>query len=176
KQSDEAAAAFTQALSLNARFYLPRLNLALLRHRQGLDDEAIQLFNRLLQDQPTLSAARVTYAEALIATQQWDEAEQQLREALKDTKLERADRSNAHLELGMKLHRDTRYEAAAAELEKALALNPQSALARLYLGAALLQLQKLPEAERELSKAYELGGKSAGTAQLLLGQLYYNQQ
>jgi tetratricopeptide (TPR) repeat protein len=173
---DEAAAAFTHALSLNTRFHLPRLNLAQARARQGRYDEAIKLFNQLLKDQPALSAARVVYAEALSATQQWDEAEQQLREALKDAKLDHANRANAHLKLGLKLNRDARYEAAAVELEKATALDPESAMARLYLGAALLQLKKLPEAERELLKAYELGGRSVGTAQLLLGQLYYNQQ
>ena len=173
---DEAAGAFTQAVSLNARFHLPRLNLALVRHRQGNFNEAVRLFSQLLKDHPTLSAARVTYADALGATQQWDEAEQQLREALKDANLDRADRANAHLKLGLKLNRDERFAAAAAELEKAIALSPNSAMTRLYLGAALLQLKKLPDAERELLKAYELGGKSVATAQLLLGQLYYNQQ
>lgn len=173
---DEAAAAFTQAVSLNARFHLPRLNLALLRNRQGRYDEAIKLFSQLLKDQPALSAARLAYAEALGATQQWDEAEQQLRAALKDANLERTERANAHLKLGLKLNRDARYAAAATELEKAVTLSPASASARLYWGAALLQLQKMAEAERELLKAYELGGKAVGTAHFLLGQLYYNQQ
>jgi tetratricopeptide (TPR) repeat protein len=173
---EDAAAAFTHALSLNPRFHLARLNLAHLRVRQARYDEAVKLFHQSLQEQPTLSAARITYAEALSATQQWDEAEQQLREALKDAKLERADRANAHLKLSLKLNRDARYEAAAVELEKAVALTPESAMARLYLGATLLQLKKLPEAERELLKAYELGRKAVGTAQFMLGQLYYNQQ
>jgi len=173
---DEAAGAFTQAVSLNARFHLPRLNLALLRMRQGNASEAVTLFNQLLAEHPALSSARISYAEALSATQQWDEAEQQLREALKDTNLERADRANAHFKLGLKLNRDERYAAAAAELEKALALSPGSASARLYLGAAYMQLKKAPEAERELLKAYELGGKAVGSAQFLLGQLYHGQQ
>ncbi len=173
---DEAGAAFTQAVSLNARFHLPRLNLALVRQRQGRHDEAIKLFGQLLKDQPALSAARVAYAESLSATQQWDEAEHQLREALKDDGLDRADRANAHLKLGLKLNRDARYQAAVAELEKSLAISPDLAGAHLYLGAALVQLKKTEEAERELLKAYELGGKAVATAQFLLGQLYYGQQ
>ena len=173
---DEAAAAFTQAISLNARFHLPQLNLALLRHRQGSYGEAIALFTQLLIEHPLLSAARIAYAESLGATQQWDEAEQQLREALKDSALDRADRANAHLRLGLKLNRDARYQAAADELEKAVSLGPDSAFAHLYLGATLAQLKKMAEAERELLKAYELSGKAVATAQLLLGQLYYNQQ
>ena len=116
------------------------------------------------------------FLKSLSATQQWDEAEQQLREALKDSNLDRADRASAHLKLGLKLNRDARYQAAADELEKAIALSPDSAFAHLYLGAALAQLKKMADAERELLKAYELGGKAVATAQLLLGQLYYNQQ
>jgi TolA-binding protein len=37
-------------------------------------------------------------------------------------------------------------------------------------------LQKLTEAERALLRAYELAGPRVGTAQLLLGQLYYQQR
>jgi tetratricopeptide (TPR) repeat protein len=173
---DEAAAAFTQAISLNARYHFPRLNLALVRQQQGNLSEALKLFNQLVKDYPKLVAARLPYADVLSAAQQWDEAAVQLREALKDASLERAERANAHLKLGMILNREDRYAAAAAELEKSIALQPDSAPARLYLGAALVQLKKSAEAERELLKAYELGGKRVGTAQLLLGQLYYNQQ
>jgi tetratricopeptide (TPR) repeat protein len=43
------------------------------------------------------------------------------------------------------------------------------------LGGALLQLKQLAAAERELKKAYELGGDSAGAAQLLLGETYHLQ-
>ncbi len=173
---DDAAAAFTQAVSLNARFHLPLLNLALIRYRQGNFGETIILFSRLLDDQPALSAERVKYAEALIAAGQLDEAEQQLREALRDTKLDRADRTNALMRLGLKLGRDERYSAAVAELEKAVALSPDLAAARLYLGAVLGQWNKVSDAERELLKAYQLGGKTVATAQLLLGQIYYSQQ
>jgi len=173
---DEAAAAFRQAVSLNARFYPPQLNLALLRHRQGRDDEAIALFNRLLTDFPTLSAVRITYAEALGATQQWDEAEQQLREALKDPSLGGIERANAYLRLGLKLNRDARYQSAAAEFQKTITLTPNSAAAHLYLGSALVQLKKPEDAERELVKAYDLGGKNVAAAQLMLGQIYHDQQ
>jgi tetratricopeptide (TPR) repeat protein len=173
---DEAAAAFRQAVSLNARFYPPQLNLALLCHRQGRYDEAIAVFDHLLKDHPTLSAVRITYADSLGATQQWDEAEQQLREALKDPSLGGVERASAHLRLGMKLNRDARYQSAAAEFQQTIALSPNSATAHLYLGSALVQLKKSEDAERELLKAYELGGKNVAVAQLMLGQLYYDQQ
>jgi tetratricopeptide (TPR) repeat protein len=173
---DEAAGAFTQAVSLNSRFHLPLLNLALVRYRQRNYNEAITHFSHLLNDQPSLSSARITYAEVLSAAQQWDEAEVQLREALKDTSLGGNDRANAYLKLGVKLNRDERYTAAAAEFEKVVKLSPDTAIAHLYLGVTFVQLSKNAEAERELSTAYQLGGKSVATSQLLLGQLYHKQQ
>ncbi len=173
---EDAAAAFTQAISLGARFHLPLLNLASLRYRQGNFGETVILLSRLLEERPELSAERVKYGEALMVSGQLDEAEQQLREALKDTKLDLADRTIAHVRLGQKLSRDERYSAAAVELEKAIAISPSSAPARFYLGLNWLLLNKHSDAERELLKAYELGGKSVGQAQLLLGQIYSSQQ
>lgn len=62
------------------------------------------------------------------------------------------------------------------QLENAIALDAAAANAHLQLGAALIQLHQLTRAERELLRAYESAGKSAGGAQLLLGQIYYTQQ
>jgi tetratricopeptide (TPR) repeat protein len=173
---DLAAAALTQALSLNPAAHTARQRLALLWQQQGRFDQSLQLFSQLLQDQPTLSALRLNYAEALSATNQWDEAETQLRLALQDPQLDAQTRANAHIKLGIKLNRDGRPQAVAVEFAKAVELNPDGALMRLYLGAAYMQINKLAEAERELLKGYELGGKSVSNAQLLLGQVYVKQQ
>ncbi|HMV85535.1 MAG TPA: tetratricopeptide repeat protein [Blastocatellia bacterium] len=172
----EAATAFTQAVSLNSGFHSPLLNLAQLSLRRQDFNEAVRRFDQLLTEHPTLSAARIAYADALSATQQWDEAETQLREALKDSTLGGADRAIAHLKLGGKLNRDERYKSAAVEFEKAVKLSPESAAARLFWGTALMQLNQSPDAERELLKAYQLGGKNAASAQLQLGELYRKQQ
>lgn len=173
---DEAAATFTQALSLNPKFHLLRLNLGIVRTRQRRYTEAVEVLSALVKEQPSLSAARVWLTEGLIASKQWDEAGQQIREALKDQTLEVRLQAEAHVKLGVLLNQAERYEAAAAALEKAMKLDPTSAFAQLYLGAAYLQLKKLPEAEQHLLQAYALGGARVGSAQLLLGQLYYNQQ
>jgi Flp pilus assembly protein TadD len=172
----EAAATFNQAITLNPRFYFPRLNLAVVRNHQGDYPEAISILSRLLKEQPALSQARVPYAEALSGVQKWKEAAEQLREALQDKTLSPTLQAEAHLKLGLIFNREENYEAATRELEQALRLQPDSANARLYRGAALLQLKQLAEAERELLKAYELAGDRVATAQLLLGQIYYNQQ
>lgn len=173
---DEAAAAFTQAVSLNSRFHLPRLNLGLVRNRQGNYGEAVRVLNALVKDEPSLGQARILLAEGLIVSKQWDEAEQQLRTGLKDEKLERSVRADAQIKLGRVLVGQDHYGAAAVEIEKAAELEPESASVQLYLGAAYVQLNKLKEAEPALLKAYALGGKRVATAQVLLGQLYYNQQ
>ena len=67
-------------------------------------------------------------------------------------------------------------ERSVAELEKASKIDPGAANVHLLLGGALMQLKRLPEAERELLRAYELGGTGVGNAQLLLGQLYLTEQ
>lgn len=103
-------------------------------------------------------------------------AMEQLRLALADKNLESSDRADAHLRLGLLLNREERYSAAAPELEKAIAINPEDAHAHLYLGGALFNLKRTAEAEVALQKAYELGGSSVAGAQLLLGQLYFLQQ
>jgi tetratricopeptide (TPR) repeat protein len=172
----EAAATFNQAITLNARFYFPRLNLAVVRNHQGDYQEAVNIFSKLLKEQPSLSQARVPYAEALSGLQKWDDAAAQLREALQDKNLTLPLQAEAHLKLGVLLNQQERYEAAVKELEQAITLQPDSASAHLYLGAAWLQLKKLTEAERALVKAYELAGNRVGTAQLLLGQIYHAQQ
>jgi TolA-binding protein len=46
----------------------------------------------------------------------------------------------------------------------------------MLLGGALMQLQQGERAERELLRAYELGGASVAGAQLLLGHLYVSQK
>jgi tetratricopeptide (TPR) repeat protein len=111
-------------------------------------------------------------AEALLVSRQTDAAMEQFRLAVADKNLESSVRANAHLSLGFLLNREERYAAAAAELEKAIELNPKAALAHMYLGGALFNLKRLAEAEVALKKAYELGGSGVAGAQLLLGQLY----
>src|SRR5262249_14714947 len=173
---DEAVSTFTQAISLNPRFYFARLNLGVAYNRQKRFDESIRVLDNLVKDQPALSIARIQLAEALLVSQQMDAAMEQLRLALADKNLESSARADAHLSLGFLLNREERYAAAAPELEKSIAINPNVARAHMYLGGALFNLKRLAEAEVALRKAYELGGSSMAGAQLFLGQLYYQQK
>jgi tetratricopeptide (TPR) repeat protein len=78
--------------------------------------------------------------------------------------------------LGVLLNRAGRFREAASELENVVTRDPTIVNAHLQLGGALMQLQRLDRAESELLRAYELGGSSAGAAQLLLGHVYYQQR
>jgi Flp pilus assembly protein TadD len=72
--------------------------------------------------------------------------------------------------------RQDRFEEAAAELKKAVTINDTAANAHLLLGATLLQLNHLDDAEKSLLRSYDLAGAGAGSAQMFLGQLYLMQQ
>jgi Flp pilus assembly protein TadD len=74
------------------------------------------------------------------------------------------------------LNRQDRFDEAAAELKKAVTINDTAANAHLLLGATLLQLNRLDDAEKSLLRSYDLAGAGAGTAQMFLGQLYLMQQ
>ena len=87
-----------------------------------------------------------------------------------------AARVDLHFKLGVILNRQDRFDEAAVELKKAVTINDTAANAQLLLGATLLQLNRLNEAEKSLLRAYEVAGPGAGNAQMFLGQLYLMQQ
>jgi tetratricopeptide (TPR) repeat protein len=73
---------------------------------------------------------------------------------------------------GLILLQQKKYADAEAELKLALAKNEASALAHEYRGRALIGLQNLDDAEKELRRAIELGGDLAANAHRYLGALY----
>jgi tetratricopeptide (TPR) repeat protein len=173
---DEAAETLRRAAQINRRFYFPRLNLGVVLGRQGKYAEAVEVLGKLHGERPDFPGLVPTYADALVAAGQAARAKKVLADALVGGGLERAARVEAHYKLGMILSREEEYAAAAAELEKAVRLDPDAANVRLLLGGALLELKRPADAERELLRAYELAGAGVGNAQLLLGQLYLSQQ
>lgn len=173
---NEAADALRKASKIDKRFQISRLNLGIVLNRQGKYAEAIETLSSLHKENPTLNGLRLALADALIGHQRLSAATDVLRLALTDPKLDQSAQMEAHYKLGVVLSREEHYAAAAVELEKAIGLDPKAANAHLLLGGALLQLQRYPEAERELLLAYELAGPAMANAQLLLGQVYLGQQ
>ena len=170
---DEAAETLERSAAIAPRVYYPRLNLAIIRTRQSKYKQAIELLEQLHKENAKLSEVRVALGDALMAVGRLDDAEPHLRAALSDSKMDLEAQGDAHYKLGLLLNRKEHFQEAAQQLTAAAKILPNSARIHLQLGGALLQLERLNEAERELVAAYQLGGREMGGAQFLLGQVYF---
>jgi tetratricopeptide (TPR) repeat protein len=173
---DEAAKAFEQAIAIAPHIYYPHLNLAVIKTRQGKYKEAVEILEKIQKEHPRLSAIRTALADALMALNRLDEAEVHLRAALEEKSMLPHIKGNIYYQLGLLHNRQRKYEEAAQELESALKALPNAPRIHLQLGAALVELNRLDEAESKLRTAYKLGGAQLGGAQLLLGNLYFMQK
>lgn len=151
---------------------LALLNLALVRNRQNRFDDAIELLKRLRLQNPSDSRVLVHLADALSGQGRLDEAEHCLQEALKAGGLSQAEKGRIHRRRGQILSGRQLYPAAVKELSKAVKMLPEDPQARLELGAAAYRAGMLSIAERELQRAYRIGGAEVAVSQLLLGQIY----
>jgi len=170
----EAVTTFRQAIRLDESFVYSRLNLGIALIRLRKHGEAADLLSRLYQE-TSLPLARLPLAEALSETSRFAEAEKILRIVCDDANAAESIHAEARFRLGAIFNKQNRFEDAIPEFEEAVKLEPDMVMAHVQLGGALLQLKRLAEAERELKKAYQLGGTSAGAAQLLLGETYHLQ-
>jgi Flp pilus assembly protein TadD len=172
---DEAAATFRQAIEINKRFFHPRLNLGLVLTEQHKYKEALDILAPLYDENHGTLEVRLAYARALEGAGQLADAEKIYRSTLESKNLPPATQADMHFCLGVILNRQRKFGDAVTELQKGIAIN-DAANSHLQLGAALMLLEQPNAAEHELLRAYELGGQSAGAAQLLLGNIYYAQQ
>lgn len=170
----EAVATFRQAIKINESFVYPRLNLGVALSRMGKHGEAAEVLGRLYQE-TSLPLARLPLAEAFTETGHFSDAEKILRIVCDDANAADSIHAEARFRLGAVFNKQNRFAEAVPQFEEALKLQPNMVMAHVQLGGALLQLKRAAEAERELKKAYELGGVSAGAAQLLLGETYHLQ-
>jgi tetratricopeptide (TPR) repeat protein len=172
---DESAATLRQAIRISNRFFYSRMNLGIVLNRQGKYNEAVEVLGQLYSENRGMLEVRLAYVKALEGAGKLLDAEKLYRSTLEATSISPDARADLQFYLGVVLNREGKYAEAVVELEKALALD-EAANSHLQLGGALMQLQDLARAERELLRAYELGGRAAGAAQLLLGNIYYGQQ
>lgn len=170
---DEAANSFRQAIRIDDTNHLPRLNLGIVLNRQQKYKESAEVLSKIRRNDPTMAAARALLVESLIGSQNWVEAEKELKNALvmKDD-----DEVDIKIKLGMVLIRQAKFDAAIPPLREAVKAEPDSALAHFNLGAALLESGALDEAESALRRAYEIKGASIPGAQLILGQVYFKKK
>lgn len=173
---DEAADNFRSAIKVNSRFAYARLNLGITLNRQGKHAEAARLLGALYKENPVLPGVRANFADALYDANRLADARKMLSTALEDVTLARTEKAELHYKLGRVLSREVKTAEAVKELQQTIELEPMAVNAHLLLGGDLMQLKRAVEAERSLRRAYQLGGASAGHAQLLLGQLYFGQK
>ena len=171
---DEAVVSFRKATEINQRFFYPRMNLGLVLNRQGKFKEAIEVLTPLYNENPSMLEVRLAYANALTGAGDVVAAEKIYLPILQLKDLPPGTQAIVHYKLGFGLVRQRKFTEAVTALDKAIALQPNSANAHMHLGGALMQLQQNERAERELLRAYELGGASVAGSQLLLGHLYYS--
>lgn len=172
----EAAELFAQAVKFDGNFYLARLNLGVVLHRQGHDKEAVPILALLYEKDRSMKGVALSYADALLGVAELAKAEQVLRGALNESTNDNPAQVDLNFKLGVILNRQDRFDEAAVALRKAVTISDTAANAHLLLGATLLQLNRLDEAEKSLLRAYEVAGPGAGSAQMFLGQLYLMQQ
>ena len=173
---DEAADRLRSAVDIGKRLFHPRMNLGIVLNRQRKYQEAIAVLDPLYHEYHTVVEVNLAYAEALDGAKQFTDAENVYRAVMAAHKIEEKIYNLVEFKLGVLLNRAGRFREAASELENVVTRDPTIVNAHLQLGGALMQLQRLDRAESELLRAYQLGGSSAGAAQLLLGHVYYQQR
>lgn len=173
---DEAAERLRGAVGINKRLFHPRMNLGIVLNRGRKYQEAIEVLAPLYHEYHGVVEVNLAYAAALDGAGKFSDAENVYRAVMAAHKIEEEIYNLVEFKLGVSLNRAGRFREAAAELENVVARDPSIVNAHLQLGGALMQLQRMDQAESALLRAYELGGPSAGAAQLLLGHLYYQQR
>ncbi len=136
----------------------------------------MEILGPLYEENHAIVEVRLAYANALSGAGEVSQAEKIFRSLLESKELAPTAKAGLHFKLGVGLNRQGKFVEAVTELEKAVALNPEAPNPHLQLGGALLQVQVLDRAERELLRAYQLSGNSSPGAQLLLGHVYYAQK
>lgn len=169
----EAEATLRQAVKLNDKVYLPQLNLAVVLNRQNNYKEAAEILLKLGRRYPDLTKIHSPLVEALIGSQDWAGAEAEIKKALAVTG---SDQVDLKIKMGMVEIRQGKFDDAVAVLREAVKAEPDNALGQFNLGVALFQTGNLDEAERALSRAYELKGSEMAGAQLMLGQVHFQKK
>ncbi len=170
---DLAVEALQQAIKINNKIYLPQLNLGIVYNKQGKYKEAADLLTKVQDANPDLWKVHAPLIEALIGAQMWQAAEEAIKRALIRKE---ADAVDLKTKLGLARIKQGHFAAAIPPLREAIKEEADHALAQFNLGVALMQTGSLKEAEAALLHAYKLQGAKMAGAQLLLGQIYHQQQ
>lgn len=148
----EAIAEYRQAIRLNPKLGVARINLGAALATQGQFDAAIEVYAEAVRLQPELPEAYYNWGNALIALERVSEAISKYREAIRL----QPDYANAYYNLGNALAMQERSEEAIAAWRQAITINPELAEAHGNLGLALYRQGRREEAVAALEKARDL--------------------
>ncbi len=165
----EAAAAYEEAIGLDAANWAYHLNLGLARKKSGQPAEALAAFRKAVELNPESYSANKEAGEALAKADQFAEAK---------TFYEKAaglspDDPDAQYNLGVCLVNLGESEAALPRFAKAVELNPDFADSYYQMGTILIGQNKVAEAKASLEKFLALAPdhEKAGIAKQLLEYL-----
>jgi tetratricopeptide (TPR) repeat protein len=160
----EAERAFTRAVELEPSNPFYNYALGSVKAHTGTWAEALPHFRRYAEARPDDPRGRFAVAVALFRLQADEESARMLEEVA--ARPETAAGANHYL--GLLAMRANDYETAAARFRRAAALVPESPDSQAELGAALLAVEKYPEAEAALKAALDKDAAHFRSNELLL--------
>jgi len=165
----EAAAAYEEAIGLNAANWAYYLNLGLTHKKGGTPEQTLAAFRKAAELNPDSYSANKETGEALAKAGQFAEAKPFYEKA---AELSPTD-PDGQYNLGACLINLGEQEAALARFEKAVELKPDYADAYYQMGTLLVGQNKVPEAVAALEKFLSLAPdhEKAGIARQLLDYL-----
>jgi protein O-GlcNAc transferase len=160
-----------RALTMKADDRIAQTNLAVAYEETQAYDKSLALFHPLDQSpsDPLPVTALISYVRALGATNNGEQAMARLQKAVADAAPGSPDVATLHDALGSLEAQKQDWPAAEAQFEQALAIDPNSAAARLHLGITLASEGRAADAIRELTTASQLAPNNS-SAQLELGR------
>ena len=127
-------------------------NLGVIAVSVNKADAALPLFKTALEANPKIEQFWLSYIDALIKTEKFDDA----RRVLSDAQQAGVTDANAWTNLGVAFQQEKRITDAKIAYEKALALNPKSAAIVNNLGAIAKETEEWESALQHFSKAVEI--------------------
>jgi tetratricopeptide (TPR) repeat protein len=129
--------------------------------RQGLPEEAAEMYRKALESDPDSATAHYNLAVSLAGSGELAEAEDHFRATI-----EKEPSSRAHAALGIVLIQQQRVDEGVASLRKAIEIDPGNAAAYAQLGTALVEQGKLEEAAATYRKLLRNQPSAAAHQQL----------
>ncbi len=162
-----AIAHFRRTAEIHSEYVWALWHLARLCAEAGLDDEAINAYERLLQFRPDDIASRIALGTLYVQHNRLVEAEDQFKAALAHDPRS----AIAYHNLGGVYLLQERYAEAAAELQRALELAPGDAATHHWLGSAYAGMARHEDALAQYRKSVMAGPQRAQTW-LAMGECY----